>query len=472
MTATLTANGSTTRAPHTTTTEDPLAAMRRRLDDDGIEFLLVQFVDLGGAAKVKMVPASCLDDAYTDGAGFAGAAVLGVGQGPDSHDMFARIDLASYTPIPWQPNTARFAACLHVDGEAYPYCPRTNLRRVMDEAAAMGLAFNIGMEPEHFLVTRDDDGTIRPWDPDAVDSLSKPCYDYRSMAPAMAYLQELTASLNRLGWGVYQTDHEDGNGQFEVNFNYADAMTTCDRVVFFKMAASQLAKKYGAIATFMPKPFGDRTGSGLHLHYHLADLDTGESIFAAEDDARGLGCSERAYHFIGGVLAHAPALCAVLSPTVNCYKRLQLGEGLFSSRSGYTWTPAFVTYGDNNRTQMIRTAGPGHFEDRTVSAACNPYLGVAAYLAAGLDGIRRELDPGEPNLGNMYQRSPSLHRENGIVTLPQSLGEALAEFERDPVVRDALGPIADEFLAVKTDEFQTYRRQVTRWEVARYLTSI
>ena len=260
------------------------------------------------------------------------------------------------------------------------------------------------MEPEHFLLERNDDGSIRPWDPDGVDSLAKPCYDFRSMSPAMAYLQELTLSLNSLGWGVYQCDHEDANGQFEVNFDYADALTTSDRIIFFKMATSQIAKKYGAIASHMPKPFADRTGSGLHAHYHLADTESGENLFLDEGDKRGLGCSELAYHFLGGILHHARALCAVSSPTVNCYKRLQLGAGIYSSRSGFTWTPAFITYGDNNRTQMIRTAGEGHFEDRTISAAANPYLALAAYLVAGLDGIERGLEPGEPNLGNMYER--------------------------------------------------------------------
>ena len=350
--------------------------IKERLAQEGIEFLLVQFVDMTGAPKVKMVPVTALDDALDEGAGFAGASIWGLGQGPHSHDMLARIDLDSYARLSWQPNTVRFASDLFVDGEPHPYCSRTNLQRVLADAAQQGYVFNVGMEPEHFLVARDEDGSIRPWDPDGVDSLAKPCYDFRSMSPAMAYLQELTWSLNDMGWGVYQCDHEDANGQFEVNFDYADALTTSDRIIFFKMATSQIAKKYGAIASHMPKPFADRTGSGLHAHYHLADAESGENLFLDEGDARGLGCSKMAYHFLGGILHHARALCAVTSPTVNCYKRLQLGAGIYSSRSGFTWTPAFITYGDNNRTQMIRTAGEGHFEDRTVSAAANPYLAL------------------------------------------------------------------------------------------------
>ena len=395
---------------------------------------------------------------------------MGHGPGPHSHDMLARIDPVSYTPLPWMPNTARFAADLVVDDESYPFCPRINLKRTLDLAREKGYVFNVGMEPEHFLVTRQANGSIAPWDPDNVDSLAKPCYDFRSMAPAMLYLQELTASLNDLGWGVYQTDHEDANGQFEVNFAYQDALTTADRITFFKMATSQIVKKYGAIATHMPKPFGDRTGSGLHIHFHLADAGSGQGLFEDASDRRGLGCSELGYHFIGGVLWHARALCAVTNPTVNCYKRLQLGAGLYSSRSGFTWTPAFVTYGDNNRTQMIRTAGPGHFEDRTVSAGCNPYLALSAYLAAGLDGIENKIDPGEPNLGNMYERPLREVLEEGIKILPQSLWEAVQELRHDEVIKASLGVIADEFIDLKTKEWETYDRQVTQWEIDEYLT--
>ena len=220
----------------------------------------------------------------------------------------------------------------------------------------------------------------------------------------------------------------------------------------------------------MAKPFTDRTGSGGHIHFHLADATTGENLFVDEEDPRGLGLSQLAYHFIGGILAHAPALCCVASPTVNCYKRLQVGGALRGSRSGFLWTPAFVSYGDNNRTQMIRTAGPGNLEDRTVSAACNPYLVLAAHVTAGLDGIRRELDPGEPNLGNMYDLGLEEIRRRGIRLLPQSLPEALAELQQDEVVQGSLGVIYDEFVATREAEWSEYHRQVSQWELDRYLT--
>ena len=320
----------------------------------------------------------------------------GVGQGPHSHDIMARIDPDTCTPLPWMPNTARFASDLWRRRSPASVLPADQPAADARRGPEKGYVFNVGMEPEFFLVTRDEKGPVRPWNPDGVDGLAKPCYDYRSMAPAVEFLQELTTSLNRLGWGVYQADHEDANGQFEVNFAYADALTTADRITFFKMTTAQLAKKYGAIATHMAKPFSDQTGSGLHVHFHLADVKTGKNVLLDEKDAKGLGLSQLAYHFLGGIIQHARALCAVTSPTVNCFKRLQVGQGLQSSRSGFTWVPAFAGYGDNNRTQMIRVAGPGHCEDRTVSSGCNPYLALAAFLAADSTASSGSSTPAPP----------------------------------------------------------------------------
>jgi glutamine synthetase len=447
-------------------------ALTSQFQKDGIEYLLVQFVDLHGAPKVKMVPAESVDDIADTGAGFAGGAVWGLGQNASSHDMMARIDPASYTPLPWKPGLARFAADLHVDGQPYPFCPRVNLKRVLAELRAAGFLFNVGVEPEHFLVTRSTDGELEPWDPGRVDNLAKPCYDFKGLAAASDYLLDMNDALRRLGWGVYQSDHEDANAQYEINYRYADALITADRFIFFKMLAAETARKHAAIATFMAKPFSDRTGSGAHMHYHLADAESGRNLFAAEHDRRGLGLSEIGYYFLGGVLAHARALCAVTSPTVNCYKRLQIGQGLYSARSGYTWTPAYITYGDNNRTQMIRTPDAGHVEDRTVSAAFNPYLAFAAYLYAGLDGIKRRLDPGEPNLGNMYEMSLAEMTQRKIRVLPQCLPEALDELERDAIIQASLGPIYPEFLKLKRMEWNDYHRQVSAWETERYLTML
>lgn len=448
---------------------DPrLIHLQERLEADRIQYLLVQFVDIHGAAKVKLVPASCLHSAFESGAGFAGGAVWGMGQGAHSHDMMARIDLDTYTQLPYETGVARFASDLYVDEAPHPFCPRVNLKRVLGRAREMGFVFNVGIEPEFFLVMKNADGTITTWDPHNVDDLKKPCYDFKGISAALPLLRAINDGLQTLGWGVYQCDHEDANGQYEVNFKYADALTTADRVTFFRMMAGQIAQRFGAIATFMAKPFASRTGSGAHAHYHLADAKTGANLFVDEKDARGLGISRLGYHFLGGILRHAPALCAVTSPTVNCYKRLQMGAAVTGSRSGYTWTPAFITYGDNNRTQMIRTPGPGHFEDRTVSAACNPYLALAAYLAAGLDGIAQKTEPGEPNLGNLYDAKGG----EGIKTLPQSLTAALDALEQDSVVREGLGAISDEFLRLKREEWREYHSQVESWEIERYLTAL
>ncbi len=443
--------------------------VRELMDRDGIEYLLAQFVDINGSPKVKMVPASSLDDVIDDGAGFAGAAVLGLGQGPHSHDMMARIDLDSYSPTPWAEGVARFAADLYVDDEPHMYCARQNLKRVLNNALADGYTFHVGIEPEHFLVTRNEDGSIAVFDLNKVDSLAKPCYDFKGIASVTDYLRDLMDAMDKMGWDPYQSDHEDANGQYEVNFVFSDALTTADRYTFFKMMTSQIALKYGAIATHMAKPFRDRTGSGGHIHIHVEDAETEDNLFLDEDDPQGLGLSQFAYNFIGGIIAHAPALCAVTSPTVNCYKRLRMGEGLFGARSGFTWTPAFISYGDNNRTQMIRTAGPGHLEDRTVSAACNPYLAFAAYLAAGLDGVNRGLDPGKANLGNLYDLGMEEIRRRGIRTLPQSLPESLDALRKDEVVQEALGVIYDEFIKVKEAEWNEYHAQVSQWEIDRYL---
>ena len=454
------------------TSDARLNALEGQFQADGIENLLVQFVDIHGAAKVKIVPASSLRAAVLEGAGFAGGAVWGSGQGPHSHDLCARIDPESYTPVPHEPTLARFASDLYVDGQPHPFCPRANLRRVLQSAKAKGYRFNVGIEPEFFLVTKQPDGSIRGWNPRDVDDLKKPCYDYKSMSAAYEFLSLLMRSLNQLGWNAYQADHEDANSQYEINFEYSDALTTADRLTFFRMMTAELASKFGAVATFMAKPFSDKTGSGAHMHFHLADAKTGENISIDKADPRGLGLSKTAYHFLGGVLKHAKALSAVGSPTVNCFKRLQFGQALTGSRSGFTWVPAFITYGDNNRTQMLRVCGPGHIEDRSISSACNPYLVLAAYLASGIDGINNAIEPGEPNLGNLYETGFDTMKARGIAALPQSLGEALDHFEADDVVRGALGPIADEFLRLKRDEFREYQADVCAWEVRRYLTAL
>jgi len=454
--------------------EDRREVVREDLRARGVEFILAQFVDIHGCPKVKQVPLDCLDDLATEGAGFAGAAVWGMGQGPEHHDLMGRADLGTYCQLPWRPNVAVASCDIYVDGEPWPYCPRTNLKRMIDLFAAEGYALNGGFEPEHFLVERMPDGFLRPWDPQGIDTLSKPCYDFKGMCQSMDYLQDLTRYGNQMGFDIYQSDHEDANGQYEINFGWTSALESADRLVRFRMMAGQVALKYGATATFMAKPFDGKTGSGAHFHFHVADAATGRNLFplnGAGEDLKGLGLSETAIHYVGGLLRHVRAITAVASPNINCYRRIQSGEFVYSAASGYTWTPAYASYGDNNRTQLFRCPAPNRFEDRSPSAMVNPYLLMAAHIAAGLDGIKNRIDPGDAVIGeNVWNLPHEQRRKRGMILLPQNLMDAVTALEADEVVRSGLGPIAGEFIHLKKAEWSEFMRHVTPWEVKRYLT--
>ena len=376
-------------------------------------------------------------------------------------------DLDSLTLVPWQQNLARFACDVTVEGEPWPYCPRTILRNQLARAKELGYDYKIGLELEYFLVQRREDGSIEI--ADAADTLDKPCYDMAGLTRRYDFLTTVSKYCNELGWGNYANDHEDANGQFEQNFLFDDALVSCDRAIFFRYMVHTLAEQHGMIATFMPKPFTHLTGNGCHFHMSLWDGDT--NLFLDENDPRGLGLSETAYHFIGGLKKHARAYSAVTAPTVNSYKRLKLG----STTSGATWSPVWISYGYNNRTQMLRIPGPGRIEDRTIDGSTNPYLAATVVLAAGLDGIENGLDAGEPNNDNLYAFSYDDLRARGLETLPANLFEATAELERDDVLRDALGrargeDYVDYYARVKRDEWSRYHERVTPWEIDEYLT--
>jgi glutamine synthetase len=441
--------------------------IRARADERGVEFYFAQFVDMYGRPSAKLIPAANLDDLVADGAGFAGFAAGEIGQLPSDPDIAAMPDLTSYTPVPWEQNLARFACDITVDGEEWPYDPRTILRRQLDRARTAGFEFMMGMELEYFLLRSTGDGGIEL--ADKLDDLEKPCYDLKGLTRNYDFLTTVSKYVNELGWGNYANDHEDANGQFEQNFAYADALASCDRAIFFRYMVHTLAQQRGLLATFMPKPFTHLTGNGCHFHMSLWDGDT--NLFLDDDDPRGLGLSELAYHFIGGLKEHARAYSAVTAPTVNSYKRLKLG----TTASGATWSPVWISYGYNNRTQMLRIPGPGRIEDRTIDGSCNPYLAAAVVLAAGMDGIERRLDPGEPNSENLYAVSYDELRGRGLETLPTNLLEATVELERDDVMRAALGrgreeDYVDYFIRVKREEWNRYHEQVTPWEIKEYLT--
>jgi glutamine synthetase len=427
-----------------------------------IRYVLAQFVDIHGSAKAKAVPVEHLDMVLTDGAGFAGFALWGFGMGPQGPDYMAVGDLATLKVIPWMPGYARLVCNGTVKGKPWPYCSRVALQRQLDKLAAQGLTLYTGIEPEFMLLSRDATGRLGPHDP--TDTLDKPCYDYKGLSRTSHVLDEMVDGLRAVGVDVYQIDHEDANGQFEVNFTYADAMTSADNFVLVKMAASEVAHKHGMVATFMPKPFSNRTGSGAHFHISMGNAST-PNLFMDKSDPNGLALSEMGYHFVGGILAHARALTAICAPTVNSYKRLVVGRSL----SGATWAPAYIAYGDNNRTSCVRIPG-GRLEMRLPDAGCNPYLVTAAIIAAGMDGVQRRLHPGAPNNQNLYELSPDEIAQQGIGVLPQSLLEAIIALEQDEVVRDGLGSeLAAEFIALKRMEWTEYARHVSDWETTRYL---
>jgi glutamine synthetase len=430
--------------------------------DKGIAFFLCSFVEMSGAPKAKLVPATHLHDMAEGSAGFAGFATGAMGQGPHDPDMVSLPDFQSLTVVPWRKNLAWVAGNVHVNGAAWSYCPRTILQRQLARAREQGYLFNVGVEPEFMLLQRTAQGDYVPWDP--LDTLGKPCYDLRALHRNLDLMTTLVAYLQELGWAPYATDHEDANCQFEINWRYADALITADRHTFFKWMVKTVAEQHGLLATFMPKPFAHLTGNGAHFHMSLWDGQNQTNLFLAPQDTNGL--SQLAYWFTGGLLAHAKALAAVTNPLVNSYKRLIRG----APRSGATWAPVYVTYGGNNRTQMLRIPAPGRVENRIVDGAANPYLACAVVLAAGLDGIARRLDPGRRNDQNLYEVPEAELRQRGIGFLPTTLSEALDHLERDEVITEALGAdYAAYYLHVKRDEWQRYHQSVSRWETDNYL---
>ncbi|MBA2951571.1 type III glutamate--ammonia ligase [Streptomyces himalayensis] len=425
---------------------------------DGVKFLLALFVDLTGKPCAKLVPVEAADELQYEGVGFAGYAAGAMGQQPSDPDLIALPDLASYTPLPWVREGLALVHCdPHVEGKPWPYAPRVILKTLLERARAQQLELFAGAEVEYFLVSRDADGRIAP--ADTKDTSAQPCYDARGLTRMYEHLTAVSTAMNALGWANYANDHEDGNGQFEQNFAYADALTTADRVITARYLISVLAEQRGMTATFMPKPFSDRTGSGMHLHLSL--WRDGAALFPDGADERALGLSEVAYSFLAGILEHAPGLQAVLAPTVNSYKR----TGAVSTRSGATWSPRHASYGGNDRTHFIRVPDGNRIEMRGGDGSANPYLALAAALAAGLDGIERGLDPGAPGADDGTKRPE----------LPLTLLHAVDALAADPVVGgalDAAGPgVCDYFAGLKREEFFAWHSTVGSWEVDRYLTA-
>ncbi len=439
--------------------------LKTTLIKQGVKYALASFVDVHGICKGKVVPLSHLSQMMQGSELFTGAALDGVPQAINDEEVSAHPDLDSATVLPWNPSVVWFASDLYLQGQPFEACCRGILQRVLHQAAAMGYGFNLGIETEFFMLRDTEDGGYAPVSDR--DTLAKPCYDLTGLLDNLPWVTEIVEAMNSLGWDVYSFDHEDANGQFEVDFAYCDALKMADRLTFFRMMVKEIARKYGYFASFMPKPFAERTGSGAHFNMSLFDLNSQQNLFQADDDPRGCGLSQLGYQFIAGILKHAPSVCAAIAPTVNSYKRL-VARG---SMSGFTWAPVYICYGNNNRTNMVRIplAG-GRVECRAADIACNPYLGAAMILAAGLEGIRENLDPGVPHTENMYDYSPSELHALGIQVLPRTLGEAIEAFAADPLSKTVMGSLMyNTYVQYKTQEWQAYHNHVSDWERQRYL---
>ena len=424
---------------------DQIAYAQKFLAENNVKYVLAQFVDIHGVAKVKSVPADHLEDIVKTGAGFAGGAIWGMGIKPNGPDYMAMGDLSTLSLLPWQPGYARLICDGHVNGEPYSHDSRVVLKKQISRLTEKGWILYTGLEPEFSLLKKDEFGHLHPFDP--TDTLQKPCYDYKGITRQSGFLEKLTESLIDVGLDIYQIDHEDANGQFEINYTYADALKSADDYVMFKMAASEIANEMGMVCSFMSKPFSNRPGNGMHMHMSIGDGE--KSLFHDDSDETGHGLSKLAYHFMAGILAHAPALSAIAAPTVNSYKRLVVGRSL----SGATWAPAYISYGNNNRSTMVRIPY-GRIELRLPDGTCNPYLTAAAAIAAGLDGVERQLEAGPGYDINLYDLSPEELEEKGIGILPQNLHEALTALEKDDVIQGALGEeFVKEFLELKHMEW-------------------
>jgi glutamine synthetase len=415
--------------------------------EKGIRYFLISFTDLMGTQRAKLVPAEAIGQMVKSGAGFAGFATW-LDMTPADPDMFAIPDSSSLIQLPWKPEVGWLAADPWMNGRPVEQAPRNLLKRVKAKAAESGMQLKSGVECEFFLISPDGAG-IR----DSADRQAKPCYDQSALMRRYDVISEICDGMLKLGWKPYQNDHEDANGQFEMNWEYDDALVTADRHAFFKYMVKSIAEKHEMRATFMPKPFSHLTGNGCHMHVSL--WKGAQNLF--EDEQGELGVSALGYHFIGGIIHSADALAAILNPAVNSYKRINAPRTL----SGATWSPNSVTYSGNNRTHMIRIPEAGRFELRLADGAANPYAMPAAILAAGLDGINAKRDPGKRLDINMYTEG---HLAGEVKRLPLNLLDALRALQASKLLNESLGEYVPAYLKLKHQEWDDFSRHLTDWE--------
>jgi glutamine synthetase len=427
-----------------------MASLGEFAKEKGVKYFLVSFVDLFGTMRAKIVPATAIDKIAVAGAGFAGFATW-FDMTPAHPDVLVMADPETAIQLPWKPEVAWVTGDLFMGGKPVLQNPRQILKKVVTRAGEAGYGLKSGVECEYFLI-RPDGKAIS----DDADTQTKPCYDQQALMRRYDVIAEICDCMITLGWEPYQNDHEDANGQFEMNWEYDSVLKTADRHAFFKYMVRSIAEKHGLRATFMPKPFSHLTGNGCHAHLSLWSSKTGENLFADADGE--LGLSALAYNFLGGLVHNADALTAITNPTVNSYKRINAPPTL----SGATWSPNTVTYGGNNRTHMIRIPDAGRFEFRLADGAANPYLLQAGLLIAGLDGIDNRRDPGRRLDIDMYTEG---HTVKDVRRLPLNLLDSLRQFEKSKVLKDGFGEeFSSAYLKLKYDDWNKYARHLTEWE--------
>jgi len=421
-----------------------------------IKYFLISFVDLFGVLRSKLVPAHAIKEMQKSGAGFAGFAAW-LDMTPADADMFAIPDPDSLIQLPWNKEVGWLASDLWMNGKPVEASPRVMLKKQIGELSKQGFSMKSGVECEYFLISQDGSSIA-----DQRDVQSKPCYDQSALMRRYDLIKEICDSMIEMGWGPYQNDHEDANGQFEMNWDYSDCLITADRHSFFKFMVKTLSEKHGLRATFMPKPFENLTGNGCHAH--ISVWKGKKNIFL--DKTNKLGLSKIAYHFLGGVIKNAESLSAFFNPTINSYRRINAPP----TKSGATWSPSSISYTGNNRTHMIRIPDPGRFELRLMDGSANPYLLQAGVLAAGIHGLKSKINPGKPLYCNMYtdyKKYPNLPK------LPDNLNQSLEKLKNNKKINNSFGTdVIASYLKLRNSEIKEFKQKenfnkndpITKWE--------
>ena len=421
-----------------------------------IKYFLISFVDLFGVLRSKLVPAHAIKDMQETGAGFAGFAAW-LDMTPADSDMFGIPDPDSLIQLPWNKEVGWLASDLWMNGKPVDASPRIMLKKQIKKLSQQGFTMKSGVECEYFLISPDGDSIADPR-----DTQSKPCYDQSALMRRYDLIKEICDCMIEMGWGPYQNDHEDANGQFEMNWDYSECLKTADRHTFFKYMVKTIAEKHGLRATFMPKPFENLTGNGCHAHISVWDGKKNKFL----DKSNNLGLSKMAYNFLGGVIKHASSLSAFFNPTINSYRRINAPP----TKSGASWSPSSISYTGNNRTHMIRIPDPGRFELRLMDGSANPYLLQASVLAAGINGIKNKIDPGKPLNCNMYE---DFAKYPNLPKLPDELDQSLKQLKQNKEMNDAFGTdVINSYIKLRSTEIKEFNnierfdksKPITKWE--------